>query len=137
MRLRRREGAVGRKGISRWCSVYLAALPRRSEYRKNRAAGGVTVLAAPGSSLSLLAPTQGATTRLATDSAPLDAARSKVPRWAARLMLGTLAACLRFRRPRGRGRRSPLLNVGARLAAPVAADATTAAVAARFVLVPA
>jgi hypothetical protein len=117
--------------------VYLAALPRRSEYRKNRAAGGVTVLAAPGSSLSLLAPTQGAMTRLATDSAPLDAARSKVPRWAARLMLGTLAACLRFRRPRGRGRRSPLLHVGAKLAAPVAADATTAAVAARFVLVPA
>ena len=56
-----------------------------------------------------------------------------MPRLAARLMLGTLAACLRFRRPRGRGRRSPLLNVGARLAAPVAADATTAADAARFV----
>ena len=32
-------------------------------------------------------------------------------------MLGTLAACLRFRRPRGRGRRSALLNVGPRLAA--------------------
>ena len=38
-------------------------------------------------------------------------------RWAAPLMLGTLAACLRFRRPRGRGRRSALLNVGPRLAA--------------------
>jgi len=48
-------------------------------------------------------------------------------------MLGTLAACLRFRRPRGRGRRSALLNVGPRLAAPVAAHATTAALAARFV----
>jgi len=58
-------------------------------------------------------------------------------------MLGTLAACLRFRRPRGRGRRSALLNacraeasrrrVGPRLAAPVAARATTAALAARFV----
>ena len=49
------------------------------------------------------------------------------------MMLGTLAACLRFRRPRGRGRRSALLNVGPRLAAPVAAHATTAALAARFV----
>jgi hypothetical protein len=49
-------------------------------------------------------------------------------------MLGTLAACLRFRRPRGRGRRSPRLHGVARLAsAPVAANATTAAVAARFV----
>jgi hypothetical protein len=48
-------------------------------------------------------------------------------------MRGTLAACLRFRRPRGRGRRSALLNVGPRLAAPVAAHATTAADAAQFV----
>ena len=40
---------------------------------------------------------------------------------------------LSFRRPRGRGRRSALLNVGPRLAAPVAAHATTAALAARFV----
>ena len=50
-------------------------------------------------------------------SSPLDAARSKDGAGPRRLMLGTLAACLRFRRPRGRGRRSPLLNVGARLAA--------------------
>jgi len=34
-----------------------------------------------------------------------------------RLTLGTLAACLRFRRQLGRCRRSPLLNVGATLAA--------------------
>jgi len=38
-------------------------------------------------------------TRVAKTSAPLDAARSKVPRWAARLMLGTLAACLRVPPP--------------------------------------
>ena len=50
-------------------------------------------------------------------SSPLDAARSKDGAGPRRLMLGTLAACLRFRRPRGRGRRSALLNVGARLAA--------------------
>jgi len=45
---------------------YLAALARRSDYRKNRAAGGVTVLASPGSSLSLLAPTHGALRRAST-----------------------------------------------------------------------
>ena len=50
-------------------------------------------------------------------SSPLDAARSKDGAGPRRLMLGTLAACLRFRRPRGRGRRSALLNVGPRLAA--------------------
>ena len=44
-------------------------------------------------------------------------------------MLGTLAACLRFRRPRGRGRRSPLLNVGARLAAGSPVDTVEAACA--------
>ena len=92
---------------------YLAALPRRSEN-------------APGSVLPRLALARLAPLALLY-SAPLDAARSKVPRWAARHMLATLAppsqssgvasACLRFRRQLGRCRRSPLLNVGARLAA--------------------
>ncbi|MCO5062721.1 MAG: hypothetical protein M9963_12140 [Kiritimatiellae bacterium] len=63
----------------------------------------------PGSALPRLALARLAPLALLY-SAPLDAARSKVPRWAARLMLGTLAACLRFRRPRGRGRRSALPN---------------------------
>ena len=102
--------------------------------RKNRAAGGVTVLAPPGSSLSLLAPTQGATTRLATDSAPgWTPGLARCGAGPRRLMLGTLAppsrcfgvasACLRFRRQLGRCRRSALLNVGPRLAATLSAHA--------------
>ncbi|MBW7909211.1 MAG: hypothetical protein H3C50_09920 [Kiritimatiellae bacterium] len=70
----------------------------------------------PGSALPRLALARLAPLALLY-SAPLDAARSKVPRWAARLMLGTLAACLRFRRQLGRCRRSALLNVGPTLAA--------------------
>jgi len=42
--------------------------------------------------------------------ARLDAGLGKVRRWAAPLMLGTLAACLRFRRPPGGGRRASGLN---------------------------
>lgn len=48
-------------------------------------------------------------------------------------MLGTLAACLRFRRQLGRCRRSALLNVGPRLAAGSPVDTVEAADAARFV----
>ena len=62
-------------------------------------------------------PSQGSRRSPCFYSSPLDAARSKDGAGPRRLMLGTLAACLRFRRPRGRGRRSALLNVGPRLAA--------------------
>ena len=48
-------------------------------------------------------------------------------------MLGTLAACLRFRRQLGRCRRSALLNVGPRLAAGSPVATVEAAIAARFV----
>jgi len=66
-------------------------------------------------------------------SSPLDAARSKDGAGPRRLMLGTLAACLRFRRQLGRCRRSALLNVGPRLAAGSPVDTVEAAIAARFV----
>ena len=54
-------------------------------------------------------------TRHAKPSAPrlrarLDAGLGKVRRWAAPLVLGTLAACLRFRRPPGGGRRASGLD---------------------------
>ena len=50
-----------------------------------------------------------------------------------RLMLGTLAACLRFRRQLGRCRRSARLNVGPRLAAGSPVATVEAAIAVRFV----
>ena len=87
------------------CScVYLAALTRRSEH-------------APGSALPRLAAPRTARHAPCFYSSPLDAARSKDGAGPRRLMLGTLAACLRFRRQLGRCRRSALLNVGPRLAA--------------------
>ena len=88
-----------------WLRCNLAALSRRS----GRAPGSPAVAGSP--------PSQGSRRSPCFYSSPLDAARSKDGAGPRRLMLGTLAACLRFRRPRGRGRRSALLNVGPRLAA--------------------
>ena len=110
--------------------------------RRWRAARSTARTAPPEASRFLLPPARRyrSSPNARRDDAPcyrlrarLDAGLGKVRRWAAPLMLGTLAACLRFRRQLGRCRRSALLNVGPRLAAGSPVATVEAAIAARFV----